>query len=207
MLVICKHLFILTVLFSSAIAQWENLYSQDHSLEKGKILHKLPILPKEWKLSFELMPTGFLTDVWGNVIHVGDPQLFGTTHNYHGMPSIYIGNDCHCNQPKVLRFHYHANGVIGTRNTNTPQLNQWTKIEVSQLLVANQYRLTFSVNGFKVGSDLNRSPQEFKDVNLYASSSTYAPQPGKIRNLVISRPRQGGCLELIDPMTSVIFCH
>ena len=191
MIIVCKYLFILPIFFSSVFADWEKLYGhqKEHTLEKGKILHKIPTFPKEWKVSFELMLTS-ISQGTRSVFHVGDPQLFGETNAYAGNPTININyiND----NKNWMRIYYHKNGEIRyLKQASIPQLNQWTKIEVSHLHAAGQYRLTIIVNGSKVGSRINSSPREFKDVNLYASAPLYNAQQGKIRNLVIWRPRTG----------------
>ena len=61
----CKYLLPL-VFFSLAFTvsdiEWENLCSHhdELTLEEGRILQKIPTLLKEWKISFELIPTSFV---------------------------------------------------------------------------------------------------------------------------------------------------
>ena len=198
MIIGCKYLFIPPFIFSSVFADWEKLYRHqgEHTLEKGKILHKIPTFPKEWKVSFELKPTSFVAGT-RNALHVGDHKPFGENMAYADNPTINIVTNS--NLQGSMRIFFHVNGEIRHRDTQIPQLNQWTKIEVSQLLDAGgQYRLTVVVNGAKVGSDINLSPKEFMDVNVYASAPLYRAQLGKIRNLVISSPqRRPGDINII----------
>ena len=179
MIIVGKYLFILPILFSSVFADWETLYShqREHTLEKGKILSKIPTFPKEWKIGFELFLTGF-------------PRGTFSVFSVNGITSIIINSNPPTQRYSMV-FNYHANGQLKHfENTRfSLQLNKWTRIEVSQLLEAGQYKLTVRVNWAKVGSDIISNSKEFKDVNLYASDPRYNPQPGKIRNLYIRSPR------------------
>ena len=162
-------------------------------------MHVIPILRKEWKVSFELMPTKFFNG-WRNVFHAGDPRLFGSTKNYSGSPSVFIKSKWTCpnfgscsSQPEGIRFRFHANGQIKHHDEtqNVPQLNQWTKIEVNQMLEGRYYKLKISVNNVTRVSITNFNPQKFEGVNVYASNPWYRHQHGKVRNLIISSPQTG----------------
>ena len=195
----CRSLLFLS--FPVVFAEWENLYShQDElTLGRGKILHVIPILQKEWKVSFDLMPTKFYNG-WRNVFHAGDPELFGDTRSFSGNPSIFIKSKWTCpnfgscsSQPEAIRFRFHANGQIRhlDETQNVPQLNQWTRIEVSQMLEGRHYKLKISVNNFTRDSIANLNPQKFEGVNVYASNPWNRHQHGKVRNLIISSPETG----------------
>ena len=80
----------------------------------------------------------------------------------------------------------------GTGNVNwtslsndTPLLDTWTVIEISQELSDGEYHLKVLVDDNLSFSIVNPNPQDFENVKVYASDPWYTAQPGSIKDLTI----------------------
>ena len=177
--------------------QWSTVYSlqEEHQIEKGDLLTTIPILAKEWKLSFEFK---------ANRVKTGFQQVLHMTTGGKGAgrgakygdrtPAIWIWT------PKGFLISSSVGGRISyAKYFKSPSWwtrvlsRQWVKIEVGQKLVAFQMIYSISINGEKALSVKNSAPSEFKNVKVFSSSPWYNPVNGYIRNLVIENKGKGTC--------------
>ena len=166
--------------------------SEESQLVKGRILHTFPVLAKEWKVSFEVKPSTF-EEGWGNIL-----RLFpGATYTGVSCLSITIHSSRQCNNLGQCLIHPrlsyqftpdgHQQKWFHDRHF-IPQLNEWTKIEVSQLLDGTTYKILFNDG---TNTEEVPRPKIFEGVKVYASSPWNEAQPGKIRNLRITNLNRG----------------
>nr|XP_047143641.1 uncharacterized protein LOC124817499 [Hydra vulgaris] len=70
-------------------------------------------------------------------------------------------------------------------NTKPFLLRKWTKVTIRQYLSAGDYYYTVEIDGETAHFVKNTYPQDFQNVQLFASNIWHDPQPGFIRNLFI----------------------
>ena len=177
-----------------SIASEENSFSlsEERQLVKGRLLHTFPVLAKEWKVSFEVKPSTF-EDGWRNILRL----WYGATNIGVSCLSISIQSSRECNDrqqcfitPIRLAFQFTPDGHQQKTSYvhSIPQLNEWTKIEVSQMLDGKTYKILF--NNGSITKEVPR-PNIFEGVKVYASAPWNEPQPGKIRDLRITNLNSG----------------
>ena len=179
-ILIIKHIYVSI----KAIVTQSFAMVEDVSLKKYQLVAILNSLPKEYELSFELMPTSFLNN-WTNVIHltIGDDN-----RNYgNRTPGVWFQPD------NSLYFNSPINDSSKNFSVLTvrAQIMEWTKVKISQLLITEKYTFTVQVGETEVYTVQNLFPQEFKNVKVYLSDPWYFAQPGLIRNVIISNTCEG----------------
>ena len=83
-----------------------------------------------------------------------------------------------------------ANVAKKFRNQKPP-VGEWTTFEISQAKKGLSYIFTVSITGIEVWSKNNAEPQEFSDVQVFASSPWYEAQAGSIKGLLIENKLLG----------------
>ena len=86
------------------------------------------------------------------------------------------------------------NGVASVAKffkTKKPALNEWSKVEISQVKIAHKYFFSLAIKGETLWSEENTRPKEFTDVMVFASSNWYAAQDGSIRHFEIENKVPG----------------
>ena len=175
--------------------------SEERQLVKNGLLHTFPVLAKEWKVSFEVNPSTYESG-WRNILHLRYPS--GPSHAGASCLRISIRSSRQCDHlglcwiiPKQITYKYSSNGQDNFFDDYyaIPQHNRWTKIEVSQILDRNSYKIVFN-SGAARREIL--SPKTFEDVKVYASDPWESEQPGKIRRLHITNLNRG---------EYIILCH
>ncbi|XP_065679570.1 uncharacterized protein LOC101235088 isoform X2 [Hydra vulgaris] len=149
------------------------------TLVKGKLIAELPKLDKEYLVSFDVYPKKFVVG-WHSVIHFS----IGTDFGRYGdrVPGIWF----HADGRGDLYISAPINGNVDRVFTTNPiGLNQWSNVEVSQVLRNSVYVYTIRLNGVVVFSENNNQVQSFDNVKVYASDPWYEVQDGLIRNLFI----------------------
>lgn len=140
----------------------------------------IPTLFKQWSLSVEIMLMGVI-DSRSNILRIG---LGGNAEEYGDRtPAIVLPANS-----KVLRIYSAVNGDI-RHSTNLPviQINQWTKIEVSQLRQPDdEYQFTIRMAGTIIIQITNTDPREFSDVKVYTSDDYSPAANAMIANLTIA---------------------
>ena len=188
---------VLFVCISPSIAIVKNSFflSGEREILKGELLHTLPVLGKEWKVSFEVNPRNYVVGLT-NILHLWYPNGHTPSGYYAAVSCLSIGieflrcsNQGYC-QIARLSYKYRASEHQHKyfHDYNIPQLDQWTNIEVSQIWDGNSYKIVFN-HGAKEKPIWN--PKIFEGVKVYASDPWNNAQPGKIRGLHITNLNAG----------------
>ncbi|XP_047133483.2 uncharacterized protein LOC100207579 isoform X2 [Hydra vulgaris] len=149
------------------------------SFVKGKIVAEIPKLEKEFLVSFDVNPYRFLPD-WHNVIH------FTTGYNYGHFGDRVPSISFHENGAGILEIVSSINGYYNWKvNTNPIEKNQWSNIEISQILERSLYIYKIRINGVVYYSVTNNQSQSFDNVKVYVSNPWYDAQDGSIKNLFV----------------------
>ena len=155
-------------------------------LKKRSVLTTLPILTKEWKVSFEFNPKSYNYRGLAQVLQItrgGKSENIGDR-----TPSLWIHR---------TRGVYIVTTLNGEANVGKffakkkPPIGEWTRIEISQAKQDSDYMFSLTIGDEKVWSVANSKPQDFSDVKVYASSPWYVAQAGNIRGLQIENKIRG----------------
>ena len=162
------------------------MFTDEAQIVKNNLVATIPRLYKEFDVSFEVFPTGFLTGSYpDSIIHM----TIGPDQGKYGArtPGIWF------NSNKL-----HIDGAVNGQNEYnllSPKgyaLDTWLKIKVGQYLSNNAYRYIIQVNDEVLLSTVNTKPAVFDDVKVYVGSPWWDPQAGKIRKLVINNRAPAG---------------
>ena len=163
----------------------------EHTLEQGFLLGTLPTLGKEWKMSLEFKP---LEEPHSqkklNIIKLVDSTPTRMDPDPTGIFSIWTLPD------HPLHFSSASKSLNKNYNGAT-QVGKWTTISISQERVETEncikYRQFIIINGEEILKRINKSPQEFHQVEVYASSTSRRSQLGVIKNLFLGTRDTGFC--------------
>ena len=146
----------------------------------------LPILTKEWRVSFEFSPKNYNFKGYAQILHITTGGKYGNigdrtpalwTHNSRG---VYISTTLS------------GNPAIGKAfPSKKPPINQWTAVEIKQSKEGSDYIFSLKFNDEILWSVRNTDPQEFSAVQVYFSSGWYVAQAGSIRNFRIETMTPG----------------
>ena len=154
-------------------------------LKRSTLLTTLPTLAKEWRVSFEINPKSYTYRSYAQVLqmtiggksgNIGDrtPSLW-----FHKTRGVYI----------VTTLNGRAN--VGKFLKPLPPAGEWTTIEIMQAKENSNYMFSLTIGGDRVWSVANSKPEEFSDVEVYASTPWYVAQAGYIRGLLIENKIRG----------------
>ena len=156
-------------------------------MQRNKRLTTLPILGKEWQISFELKPTSYKYTGFAQILHL-------TT----GGKSSDVGD-----RTPALWIHPNFGVLIATTNNGKPNdqklikskpkppLNKWTSVKISKVKEGSDYTFSLVINGNNYWSVKDKTPREFSNVQVFASSNWYVAQKGFIRGLQIDNMARG----------------
>ena len=177
---------ILTPTYTSG--SWSTVFSlkEEHLIGRNQLLTTIPLLKKEWRVSFLFKADEF--EGLAQVLHLttggkgsGSGAKYGDrtpaiwTHPTKGfLISSAVGGKSNSKYVKAL-----------------PSTGEWIVIKVSQEMVANAMIYSITIGGKKVFSTTNSSPSDFENVQVFASSSWYSPVNGFIKKLVIENKSEG----------------
>lgn len=125
------------------------------------------------------MPTGVVEEI-SNILHIGKG---GNGETYGDRtPAIWF-------QPMTTQLLI-ASAINGNPNrhyiTDSIPMNEWTRVEVSQLRQTDgSYLFAIRIAGTVVIKTLNGYPLEFSDVKAYTSDNYYPSSKARIDNLEI----------------------
>ncbi|XP_065653675.1 uncharacterized protein LOC136071898 [Hydra vulgaris] len=143
------------------------------ALEKTKNITEMPILDTEFIISFDFVPYSFNNSL-SSIIHF-------TNDSYkNGFLGVWLDN------LGVLQVSALINGTDFIFRNYALPLNQWSKIEISQIFFNRSYLYRISVNNIYVLSKINSQVQSFKNVILYASNPWNVSQNGSIKNVFVA---------------------
>ena len=170
---------------------------EETEITKSNLLTTLPVLKKEWRVSFEFK---------ANSIKSGLDQIFHMTIDGKG---IGKGSKNGERTPAVWMHNTKGLLIISTVGTKisyptyskpVPTPGQWVNIEIGQEKVPTRrvsqgYVMKFSitVDGTRKRYVTNTKPSDFENVKVYASTPWYNPVSGAIKNLLIETKLDGRC--------------
>ena len=168
---------------------WITAYSlrEESQIRKDNLLTTIPLLKKEWKVSFDFKANNF----------VGLSQLLHMTIGGQGAGSGAKYGD---RTPAIWTHSskgFLISSAIGGRYSYAkyfkalPEAGEWINIEVGQELKESETIYSISIGGKKVFSIRNSKPSAFENVQVFTSSSWYSPVSGFIKNLLIQNKNDG----------------
>ena len=165
---------------------WKKAFSlnREHELSKDNLVTTLPKLTKEWKVSFDLNPTGSTPSAYSNVLHMttGGKGLGSSAKVGDRTPCIWV----HKTHGVVVSSALNGKAAVTkTFKDDLPPAGQWTGIEVMQSLIEGKYMYSISIAGKSVLKVENTKPVELTNVKVYAGSPFYTARKGLLRNLEI----------------------
>jgi len=180
-------------LFKQEICE-ENLCSSKEGcpLAKNALLTTLPVLDKEFNVSFEFRATAWQSG-WQNVIHFTE----GGNCCNHGarVPAFWVKDSGKLHPC----FAVGDNGNYCTTTSKEYSLNTWHKVEISQTIDDTDldYGYDYDLHGMYMyrvvvdGEDViapmeNTKPRRFTNVQVFAADNWHNPVQGSIRNLVVN---------------------
>ena len=168
---------------------WSTAYSlrEEHQIKKGKLLTTIPLLKKEWKVSFDFKANKF----------VGLEQLLHMMVGGKGTGSGAKYGD----RTPAIWTHSSKGFLVSSAVGGKPSFSKYFKalpstgecinIEVGQQLEGSKMIYSISIGGKIVFSTTNSKPAEFENVQVFASSGWYSPVSGFIKNLRIQNKNDG----------------
>ena len=155
-------------------------------MQKGKVIKEFGVLPREWKVSFEIKPLRRSTKPT-NIFHA----TTGGNKKNHGerTPAIFF--------TKLSTRLFVCSSINDNPNLCkiSPRLplGKWTKIVVQQTQKEDlKYYYEIFINDKKKISIVNKKPRIFKNVKYYASDPFYQAANAMIRNVVIEKYQPKG---------------
>ena len=163
------------------LTEWTTAYSMAGELEiaKDSLLTTLPKLTKQWRVSFEVNPTDYENNESASLLHMtlgGNKGQVGDRS-----PAIWL------HKTKGVIVSSAIDGKVSYSKTvkPLPAAGEWTKIEVSQVLLGANHVFSISIGDNEVFTKTNSKPVELNRVKVYSGSPWYTNQNGFIRKLKI----------------------
>ena len=168
---------------------WSTAYShrEESVITRDNLLATIPLLKKEWKVSFDFKANNF--NGLQQLLHltVGGKGVGSGARYGDRTPAIWT------NPSKGFVISSAVGGKLSfTKNFKAlPATGEWIDIEVGQQLEGSKMIYSVFISGKKMFSTTNSKPAEFENVQVFASSSWYSPVSGFIRNLLIQNKNDG----------------
>ena len=172
------------------LTEWTTAYSMEgsHEVAKNALLTTLPKLTTEWRLSFEVNPTDFKYNGYASLLHL----TIGGNRGQVGdrSPAIWL------HKSRGVLVSSAIDGKVAYSKTvkPLPAAGDWTKIEVSQVLVGAKHVYSITIGDKKVFSKTNSKPVELTDVKVYSGNPWSTSQSGFLQNLKIDIKTQIDCI-------------
>ena len=181
---------------------WSTVYSlkEEHLIGRNQLLTTIPLLKKEWRVSFLFKADEF--EGLAQVLHLttGGKGSGGGAKYGDRTPAIWV------HPTKGFLISSAVGGKISYSKYlgALPSTGKWTIIEISQEMVANAMIYSVTIGGNEVFSTENTEASDFENVQVFASSTWYSPVNGLIKNLLIEN-KNGGGLKVTNTSFLVIF--
>ena len=150
-------------------------------------LATIPLLDKEWKISFDFMATSFKGI--RQVLHLttGGVGSGGGAKYGDRTPAIWT------HPTKGFLVSSAVSGKVSYAKwfKALPQPGEWINIEISQVVEVSNIMYSITIGGKKVFSVKNTKPAKFENVKVFSSSTWYHATSGSIRNLLIENVNGG----------------
>ena len=159
---------------------WESAYVQQgtHSLKKKSLVATIPVLEKEWRMSFEVQVQKIKGA--GNILHMTTGGKGVGVRN--SIPSISL----HPKRGFWVSFRVNGQTMEKQFLKSAPTFGQnWYEIQIIQVLEDSNYVFGIFINSKNVLSMENSEPESYENINVYMTSPWYKAQRGKVRGLRI----------------------
>ena len=169
---------------------WLNLVSQESELQikKNQLLSTLPILKREWKVSFDFKASSYGSG-FRQLLHMtigGKGSGQGSRYGDR-TPAIWT----HSSRGFLVASAVNGRYSFSKYFKKLPKAGEWISIEIGQELKSSKMVYSVIIGGTTVLSTTNTKPFEFKKVKVYTASNWYTPSIGYIRNLLIQNKDDG----------------
>ncbi|XP_065652509.1 uncharacterized protein LOC136079832 isoform X2 [Hydra vulgaris] len=153
--------------------------SKERSIVKGQSLATLTI-PKEYGISFEV----YLSSFPGSFTNIIRLTTFSGQDNCYGcrISTLFMNS-----QITLVVAPINGNGNYYVAS-NLLTIKTWNKVTIRQYMKNGFYINAATINGITVYSVQNNDVRVFENVKIYVSDIWYDPQPGYIRNLIVTDP-------------------
>ena len=175
------YFFLLLGLANLALTEWTTAYSMagEQEIAKDNRLITLPQLTKEWKVSFEVKPTDYKYTGYASLLHLSIGGNRGQVGDRS--PAIWL------HKTRGVLVSSAIDGKVAYSKTvkPLPAAGEWTKIEVSQVLVGAKHVFSITIGDKRVFGKTNSKPVELDNVEVYSGSPWSTSQKGSLKNLKI----------------------
>ena len=147
----------------------------------------IPLLKKEWKVSFDFKANKFVG--LEQLLHmtIGGKGTGSGAKNGDRTPAIWT----HSSKGFLVSSAVGGKPSFSKYFKALPSTGEWINIEVGQQLVGSEMIYSIFIGGKKMFSTINLNPSEFENVQVFASSRWYQPVSGFIKNLLIQNKNDG----------------
>ena len=171
------------------LGPWESVYSlrDENKISRNRLLTTIPLLKKEWKVSFDFKANKFKG--LQQILHMtvgGKGAGRGAKHGDR-TPAIWA----HSSKGFLVSSSVGGKSSFSKYFKTLPSAGEWINIEVVQQMEASKMIYTVYIGGELVFSTRNSKPLAFENVKIFASSSWYSPVSGYIKNLMIQNKIDG----------------
>ena len=181
---------------------WYTAFSlkEVQDISKNTLLTTLPLLKKEWKVSFDFKANNLRG--LGQIFHMtaGGKGLGAGAAYGDRTPAIWV----HSSRGFLVSSAVDGKYSFAKYFKPLPTIGEWTTIEVGQELVGSRIVYSISIGGKKVLSVTNSKPSEFKNVKVYASTDWYSSASGSIKNLAIQSKNDGESILILKTISHVL---
>ena len=171
-----------------------------HEVAKNTTLTTLPKLTTEWRVSFEVNPTDYKYSGYASLLHM----TVGGNRGQVGdrSPAIWL------HKTRGVLVSSAIDGKVAYSKTvkPLPAAGEWTRIEVSQVLVGAKHVFSITIGDKKEFSKTNSKPVELTDVKVYSGSPWYTTQKGFLQKLKIET-KAPNCILAGKTTLRVLLCH
>ena len=168
---------------------WYTAFSlkEEQEISKNTLLTTLPLLKKEWKVSFDFKANNLRG--LGQIFHMAAGGAGAGAGAAYGdrTPAIWV----HSSRGFLVSSAVGGKYSYAKYFKPLPSPGEWTSIKVAQELVGSRMVYSITIGGKKVFSVTNSKPAQFENVKVYASSDWYSPVNGSLRNLLIQNKNYG----------------
>ena len=158
------------------------------------MLTTIPLLKKEWRISFLFKAKEF--DGLSQVLHLTTGGKGAGSGAKYGdrTPAIWT----HSTKGFLISSAVGGKFSYSKYFKALPSTGEWINIEVGQEMVGKDVVYYISIGGKKLLSVKNSRASEFEIVQVFASSSWYSPVDGFIKNLLIENKNDGRSKYIYD---------
>ena len=171
------------------VGPWSSAFSmkEEHKITKDKLLTTIPLLKKEWKVSFDFKASGF--SGLEQVLHLTTGGKGAGSGAKYGdrTPAIWT----HASKGFLISSAVGGKFSYSKFFKPLPTPGEWAEIEVGQELDGSYFIYSIKIDKKKVFSVRNSKPLEFKNVKVFSASSWYSPLSGLLRNIIIENKNEG----------------